>query len=59
MIKPDENGNIVLKPEEHMSLLLDSVILQHLEFNGVDNWIGYDEAKREAFKWMKDNGYEI
>lgn len=50
---------VTISEAEYKSLVLDSVILQHLEANGVDNWIGYSEAKQEAFKWMKENGYEF
>lgn len=54
-----QNEVVELSVGEHTSLILDSIILQHLEAEGVENWPNYKSAKEEAIIWMKEHGYEI
>lgn len=50
--KDRENPNLVtITKTEYESLLKDARLLAALERWGVDNWIGWDDARRTVMEW--------
>ena len=46
---------VVITEEEYRELLEDQGFLQTLMFYGVDNWMGWDEARADYNQWRKSN----
>lgn len=53
-LPPKEEHTVTISKEEHERLQADSLLLETLRSFGVDNWEGYDEARRQ----LRQAGYK-
>lgn len=49
-----EKKTITVSLDEYNKIMLDSIKLSYLENNGVDNWVGYEDAIAQ-FEQDKEN----